>query len=85
MKATENGSIPAGLKLKGQAGDEFKVAGSDGANNLDFFFYELPFALVSYILFSLIFRMIFNYRISKYFRKYSFYGIFLFIVYEGKV
>jgi hypothetical protein len=36
VKATENGSIPAGLKLKGQAGDEFKVAGSDGANNLDF-------------------------------------------------
>lgn len=36
VKATENGSLPAGLKLKGQAGDEFKVAGSDGANNLDF-------------------------------------------------
>jgi hypothetical protein len=36
VKATENGSIPAGLKLKGQAGDEFKVAGSDGTNNLDF-------------------------------------------------
>ncbi len=36
VKATDNGSIPEGLKLKGQAGDEFKVAGSDGANNLDF-------------------------------------------------
>ena len=36
VKVTENGSLPAGLKLKGQAGDEFKVAGSDGANNLDF-------------------------------------------------
>ncbi len=36
VKSTENGSIPAGFKLKGQAGDEFKVAGSDGRNNLDF-------------------------------------------------
>ena len=36
VKATDNGSIPAGLKLKGQAGDEFKVAGSDGTNNVDF-------------------------------------------------
>ncbi len=36
VKATNTGSLPAGLKLKGQAGDAFKVAGSDGANNLDF-------------------------------------------------
>ena len=35
FKATENGSIPAGLKLKGKAGDEFKVSVSDGKNNVD--------------------------------------------------
>ncbi len=35
VKATDNGSIPAGLKLKGRAGDEFKVAVSDGKNNVD--------------------------------------------------
>ncbi|GMU61976.1 MAG: hypothetical protein AMXMBFR34_37390 [Myxococcaceae bacterium] len=36
VTATDNGSIPAGLKLPGKAGDEFQVAGSDGANNVDF-------------------------------------------------
>ena len=36
VKVTENGSLPAGLKLPGKAGDEFKVAASDGTNNVDF-------------------------------------------------
>ncbi len=36
FKATENGSLPEGFKLKGLPGDEFKVAVSDGANNADF-------------------------------------------------
>lgn len=35
-KATENGSVPEGLALKGQAGDTFTVAVSDGKNNTDF-------------------------------------------------
>lgn len=35
VKATENGSIPAGLKLPGKAGDEFRVSVSDGKNNVD--------------------------------------------------
>ena len=55
------------------------------ANNLDFFFFELPLAFATYFIFACIFRLLFNYRISKYIRKYSFYGIFLFIVYEGNV
>ena len=54
-------------------------------NNLDFFFFELPVAFLLYGIFALIFRLLFNYRISKYLRKYSFYGIFLFLVYEGNV
>jgi hypothetical protein len=36
VKVTENGSLPAGTKLPGRAGDEFKVAGSDGRNNTNF-------------------------------------------------
>src|SRR5690606_8094849 len=35
FKATENGSIPAGFKLKGKAGDEFKVSVTDGKNNVE--------------------------------------------------
>ena len=55
------------------------------ANNLDFFFYELPFIFLTYLLFSLLFRLLFNFRVSKYFRKYAFYGLFLLILYEGNV
>ena len=55
------------------------------SNNLDFFFFELPLAFGTYFLMACIFKVLFNYRISKYIRKYSFYGIFLFIVYEGNV
>ena len=31
------------------------------------------------------FRLFFNYRVSKYFRKYAFSGVFLYIMYEGNV
>ena len=55
------------------------------ANNLEFFFYEFPSALGIYFLFFWIFRALFNYRISKLIRKYSFYGILLFIIYEGNI
>lgn len=34
VKATDTGSIPAGLTLPGKAGDEFKVSVSDGKNNV---------------------------------------------------
>ena len=54
-------------------------------NNLDFFFFELPVSLMIYGALAILFRLLFNYRISKYIRKYSFYGIFLFLVYEGNV
>jgi hypothetical protein len=33
--ATDQGSLPAGFKLKGQAGDAFKVSVTDGRNNTD--------------------------------------------------
>ena len=55
------------------------------ANNLDFFFYELPGSILIYILMYFAFKTLFNYRISKFFRKYSFSGIILLIIYEGKV
>jgi hypothetical protein len=35
VTATDVGSLPAGLKLPGKAGDEFKVSVSDGKNNVD--------------------------------------------------
>jgi hypothetical protein len=34
VKATDKGSLPAGLTLPGRAGDEFKVSVSDGRNNV---------------------------------------------------
>ena len=55
------------------------------ANNLDFFFYELPVMFLVQLLLLFLFYRLFNYRISKYFRKYSFYGIFMLMVYEGNV
>ena len=55
------------------------------ANNLEFFFYELPLIFLTYTILLLIFRALFNYRISKYVRKYAFYGILLLIIYEGNV
>jgi hypothetical protein len=55
------------------------------ANNLDFFFFELPSILLTYLALSLLFRLTFNFRISKYVRKYSFYGTFFLILYEGNV
>jgi len=36
VTVTDKGSLPEGLKLPGRAGDEFRVAGSDGVNNVDF-------------------------------------------------
>ena len=55
------------------------------ANNLEFFFFELPGIIVLYITFSLLFRLLFNFRISRLIRKYSFYGVLVFIMFEGNV
>jgi len=55
------------------------------ANNLEFFYYELPIMFLSYLLLSLLFKLLFKFRISKYFRKYSLYGILLFIICEGNL
>ena len=35
VKVDDKGSLPAGFKLRGQAGDEFRVAVTDGKNNAD--------------------------------------------------
>jgi hypothetical protein len=51
------------------------------ANNLDFFYFTLPVIFLTYLVMHLIFRALFNYRISSYFRKYSFYGILLLLIY----
>ena len=53
------------------------------ANNLEFFFYELPGCIIIFIILSLIFKALFNHRISKHLRKYSLYGTILFVIYEG--
>lgn len=55
------------------------------ANNLDFFFFELPFILAIHFLLNIIFKILFNYRVSLILRKYSLYGTLLFIIYEGNV
>ena len=55
------------------------------ANNLDFFFFELPLAIAIYLVLVMIFKILFNYRLSKYLRKYSFSGMLLFIIYEGNI
>jgi hypothetical protein len=55
------------------------------ANNLDFFYYQMPVLLLIYLLLSLTFRLLFNYRVSLLFRKYSFYGLLILIVYEGNM
>jgi hypothetical protein len=54
-------------------------------NNLEFFYFELPSILLTYFALSLVFRLLFNFRVSVYFRKYAFYGTFLLILYEGNV
>ena len=36
IKVNENGTLPEGTKLKGQAGDTFSIASSDGKNNTNF-------------------------------------------------
>lgn len=79
-----------GLNYKQNYTDSFILSRNEEglgffANNLDFFFYELPFSFIAYLILSLAFRTLFNYRISKYLRKYAFSGIFLFIIYEGNV
>lgn len=38
-----------------------------------------------HFLLSIIFKLLFNYRVSLLLRKYSFYGTLLFIIYEGNV
>lgn len=45
----------------------------------------MPCIFLTYVVLFLLFRALFNHRISIYLRKYSFYGIFLLIVYEGNV
>lgn len=55
------------------------------ANNLEFFYYELPVILVLYSMLLFCFKLLFNYRISKYIRKYAFYGILLPLIYQGNV
>jgi hypothetical protein len=55
------------------------------SNNLDFFFYELPGSILIYLILSLIFKMLFNYRVSIFLRKYSLYGLILMVIYEGNV
>jgi len=55
------------------------------ANNLDFFFYELPFIILVYLLMLIIFKLLKKLTIAKYFKKYSFYCVGFLILYEGNV
>ena len=58
---------------------------ANGSFSYSFFFFSLPLALIACLLFYLLFRVFFHYRISKFIRKYSFSGVLLIIVCEGKV
>lgn len=55
------------------------------SNNFDFFYYQMPVLLIIYLCLTILFKMLFNYRLSLLFRKYSFYGLLLVIVYEGNM
>ena len=55
------------------------------ANNLEFFFFELPGIIMVYIAFSLLFRLLFNFRVSRLIRKHSLWGVIIFIIFEGNV
>ena len=55
------------------------------ANNLEFFFFELPGIILIYIVLALLFRLIFHYEVSKFIRKYSLYGLILLVIFEGNV
>ena len=45
------------------------------ASLLDFFIFYVPFTLVSVFIFNRIFYILFNYKISQWFRHYSFWLI----------
>lgn len=55
------------------------------ANFLDYFFYELPVMVLIFLLLNLLFRLLFNYRISVNIRRYSLWGALFLVFYEGNM
>ena len=51
------------------------------ANNLEYFFFELPIVILIYVLFSIMSRVFFKYRITSLIKKYAFNGILLLIIF----
>ena len=53
------------------------------ANNIDFLYYAVAGTLFFHALFFLLFKLLFRYRVSTYFRKYSFLAMIYFELLEG--
>jgi hypothetical protein len=51
----------------------------------DLIFVDLPVTLIIFLLGNLLFKIFFNFRISLIFRQYSLYGLFFFILLNGKL
>ena len=80
----------ASLSFKGNYTDiAFLGVGADSnsflANNSDLFVYSLPNALASWMLLLALFRLTYQRRLSKLFRKYSLFAVLVFFVFEGNI
>ena len=51
----------------------------------DLLLVDIPVILVSFTIGYFLFRMLFNFRVSLLFRQYSIFGLFFFILINGKV
>lgn len=55
------------------------------ANYTNFFFSYAPIVVAVFIVFRLLFRVLFNFKISKFLRKFVFLGYFLIVLFEGNI
>lgn len=51
----------------------------------DLLLVDVPVTLAIFILGNLMFRLLFNFRVSILFRQYSLYGLFFFVLLNGKI
>jgi hypothetical protein len=55
------------------------------ANELEFFYYQLPLMLIVHLILGCVFRITFNFKLSVAFRKYCFLGLIFFMLFEGNL
>ena len=54
-------------------------------NCQNFFLVSLPLLIVAFVTFRMLFKLTFNYKISKIFRKFDFWGFFFLLVFDGNI